>query len=102
MVVKDWSEDFAKKVREQREKLGMYLEGSIGLPKTAADVATFFADMDIGQLVSWERCLEVITQRAGLSARVIYNVENFAPSADVPLLYNEVAVPFLSLTYVSV
>ena len=68
----------------------------------AADVATFFADMDIGQLVSWERCLEVITQRAGLSARVIYNVENFAPSADVPLLYNEVAVPFLSLTYVSV
>jgi hypothetical protein len=58
--------------------------------------------MDIGQLVSWERCLEVVTQRAGLSARVIYNVENFLPSADVPLLYNEVAVPFLNLTYVSV
>lgn len=41
VVVKDWSSDFAKKVRERREKLGMYLEGSIGLPKTTADVATF-------------------------------------------------------------
>jgi sugar phosphate isomerase/epimerase len=41
VVVKDWSADFAKKVRDRREKLGMYLEGSISLPKTAADVATF-------------------------------------------------------------
>ncbi len=39
--VKDWSSDFAKKVRDKREKAGLYLEGSIGLPKTAADVATF-------------------------------------------------------------
>ena len=68
----------------------------------ASDVASFFADMDIGQLVSWERVLEVVTNRAGISARVIYNVENFLPNADVPLLYNEVAVPSLSLTYVSV
>ncbi|MFN8347115.1 MAG: TIM barrel protein [Spirosomataceae bacterium] len=41
VVVKDWSADFAEKVRDRREKLGMYLEGSIGLPKTTADVATF-------------------------------------------------------------
>jgi 3-oxoisoapionate decarboxylase len=39
--VKDWSTDFAKKVRDQREKAGLYLEGSIGLPKTAAEVGTF-------------------------------------------------------------
>ncbi|HEV7349673.1 sugar phosphate isomerase/epimerase family protein [Telluribacter sp.] len=39
--VKDWTSDFAKKVRDKREKAGLYLEGSIGLPRTAADVAAF-------------------------------------------------------------
>jgi len=40
-VVKDWHIDFAKKVREKCEKLDMYLEGSIGLPNKAEDIATF-------------------------------------------------------------
>ncbi|MEZ4902760.1 MAG: TIM barrel protein [Spirosomataceae bacterium] len=40
-VVKDWPIDFAKKVRERCEKLEMYLEGSIGLPNKAGDMATF-------------------------------------------------------------
>ncbi|WP_421829134.1 sugar phosphate isomerase/epimerase family protein [Larkinella sp.] len=40
-VVKDWSADFAKKVRSEREKTGLYLEGSIGLPKKAEQVAAF-------------------------------------------------------------
>jgi sugar phosphate isomerase/epimerase len=39
--VNNWSQDFAKKVRDRREKLGLYLEGSIGLPKKSDDVATF-------------------------------------------------------------
>ena len=41
VVVNGWSDDFAKQVRDKREKLGLYLEGSIGLPKTSADVAKF-------------------------------------------------------------
>lgn len=41
VVVKDWTADFAKKVRERREKLGMYIEGSIGLPKKADDIPVF-------------------------------------------------------------
>ena len=41
VVVKDWTADFAKKVRDRREKLGLYLEGSIGLPKKAEDVPVF-------------------------------------------------------------
>jgi sugar phosphate isomerase/epimerase len=36
-----WAEDFAKQVRAEREKLGMYLEGSIGLPKDSADLSRF-------------------------------------------------------------
>lgn len=44
-VVNGWQSDFSKKVREEREKKGMYLEGSIGLPKTKEDVARFEADI---------------------------------------------------------
>jgi 3-oxoisoapionate decarboxylase len=39
--VNNWSSDFAKQVRDLREKLGLYLEGSIGLPKTQTDVNDF-------------------------------------------------------------
>jgi sugar phosphate isomerase/epimerase len=39
--VKDWSVDFGKKVRDIREKRGLFLEGSIGLPKKPEDVPAF-------------------------------------------------------------
>jgi sugar phosphate isomerase/epimerase len=39
--VNGWQSDFAKKVRDQREQMGMYLEGSIGLPKSSSEVAAF-------------------------------------------------------------
>lgn len=39
--VRNWTTDFAKKVRDRREKLGLYLEGSIGLPQKAEDIAAF-------------------------------------------------------------
>lgn len=41
VMVNDWTTDFAKKVRDKREKAGLYLEGSIGLPKKAEDIASF-------------------------------------------------------------
>ncbi|GAB3905776.1 hypothetical protein GCM10028803_37140 [Larkinella knui] len=44
-VVRDWSADFAKKVRDEREKTGLYLEGSIGLPKKTDQVAAFEQDV---------------------------------------------------------
>lgn len=40
-TVGGWATDFAKKVRDEREKLGMYLEGSISMPKNADDVSRF-------------------------------------------------------------
>ena len=39
--VNNWTSDFAKKVRDQRENLGLYLEGSIGLPKSQEDLDRF-------------------------------------------------------------
>ena len=41
VIIRNWSKDFAKKVRDRRERLGLYIEGSIGLPKTTADVPAF-------------------------------------------------------------
>ncbi|MEX2230839.1 MAG: TIM barrel protein [Cyclobacteriaceae bacterium] len=47
--VRNWSQDFAKKVRDRREKLGLFLEGSIGLPKNAGEVAVFEAEVLAGK-----------------------------------------------------
>ncbi|WP_019990821.1 sugar phosphate isomerase/epimerase family protein [Rudanella lutea] len=41
VVVNNWADDFAHSVRDRREKLGLYLEGSVGTPKTPADAAAF-------------------------------------------------------------
>jgi 3-oxoisoapionate decarboxylase len=41
VLVRDWDKAFARKVRNARETLNLYLEGSIGLPKTSGDVPMF-------------------------------------------------------------
>ncbi|HEX5169887.1 MAG TPA: TIM barrel protein [Cyclobacteriaceae bacterium] len=41
VMVRDWSADFAKKLRDRREKLGLYLEGSIAIPANVDDVSRF-------------------------------------------------------------
>ena len=40
-----WQEEFAKKVRDRREALGLYLEGQIGVPSGDADVGRFEAEV---------------------------------------------------------
>jgi hypothetical protein len=39
--VNGWATDFAKQVRDIREKSGLYLEGSISLPKSSDQVPKF-------------------------------------------------------------
>jgi sugar phosphate isomerase/epimerase len=41
VTLEGWTEDFSKKVRDRREKLNMYLEGSISLPKDDTGAAIF-------------------------------------------------------------
>ncbi len=43
--VKGWETSFAKSIRDEREKLGLYLEGSISLPKSMDEVQSF--EMDV-------------------------------------------------------
>ena len=45
VVVNNWTTDFAKEVQRTREKLGMYVEGSAGVPKSAADLPRFEQDV---------------------------------------------------------
>ena len=40
-TVRDWTPDIAKKLRKQKDKWGMYLEGSIGLPRNAEEIPRF-------------------------------------------------------------
>lgn len=49
VTVGSWTEDFAKKVRDAREKKGMYLEGSIALPKEANDLARFEGELRLAK-----------------------------------------------------
>jgi sugar phosphate isomerase/epimerase len=43
--VSGWSADFARQVRDRRERLGLYLEGSIGLPLKPEEVPRFEAEV---------------------------------------------------------
>lgn len=45
VVVRNWADDFVKAIRTEREKLDLFIEGSIGLPKKPEDVAAFEADV---------------------------------------------------------
>lgn len=49
VMIRDWSKDFAKKVRDRREQFGMYLEGSIAMPFTRDEVARFESDVVNGK-----------------------------------------------------
>jgi sugar phosphate isomerase/epimerase len=73
-TVGGWATDFGKKVRDEREKLGMYLEGSIGLPKTPQDVAKFETE-----LLAAKEAGATILRTACLGGR---RYENFKTEAD--------------------
>ncbi|HET7180123.1 MAG TPA: TIM barrel protein [Chryseosolibacter sp.] len=59
--VRDWSPDFSKKVRALLERSGMYLEGSVSLPKNPGDADRFEQDVksarDAGAKVIRTVCL---------------------------------------------
>lgn len=45
VMVRSWTADFTKKVRDRRENLGLFIEGSIGLPRSADEVSRFEQDI---------------------------------------------------------
>ena len=45
VVVRNWTPDFTRKVKSRLDKTGMYLEGSVALPKTSDDKSRFEEDV---------------------------------------------------------
>jgi sugar phosphate isomerase/epimerase len=48
-TVRDWTPEIAKKLRTQKDKWGMYLEGSIGLPRNADEVPRFVHEVQLAK-----------------------------------------------------
>jgi sugar phosphate isomerase/epimerase len=72
--VDGWTADFSRKVRDRREKLGMYLEGSIPLPKDD-DSALIFED----QVVRAKEAGAAVLRTVCLNGR---RYENFKTAAE--------------------
>ncbi|MGB3584904.1 MAG: TIM barrel protein [Tunicatimonas sp.] len=47
--VRNWTQDFAGKVRSRREQLGLYVEGSIRLPKSTDEVSAFEQEIKLAK-----------------------------------------------------
>jgi sugar phosphate isomerase/epimerase len=62
VVVRDWTTDFAKKVRDRRENLGLYLEGSIAVPDKPDDVPKFEQEV-INSKEAGAQILRTVTSR---------------------------------------
>lgn len=72
VIVRNWTHDFASKVRNRRENLGMYIEGSIGLPKTESDIAAFEKE-----IVAAKEAGAEITRTVCLSGRRYETFQSF-------------------------
>ena len=93
IVVKDWSADFAKRVRDKREKLGMYLEGSISVPKTAGDAAAFEQDV-VRAKEAGAQVLRTVCS-GGRRYEVLHSADAFADQMKNALASLTVAEPIL-------
>ena len=89
--VRDWTADFSKKVRDTREKLGLYLEGSISLPKDVSDIPRFEKD-----IVAAKEAGATIARTVCLSGRRYENfksLEEFREFAKRSVASLEIAEP---------
>ena len=91
--VKDWTKDFAGKVREKREKLGMYVEGSIGVPFKPEDVPAFERDVvsakEAGALILRTVCT------SGRRYEIYHSREDFDKAHKAALTALQLAEPVL-------
>jgi len=91
--VKDWTIDFAKKVRDRREQLGLYLEGSIGMPGKAEDVSRFEQEV-ISAKEAGARVLRTVCS-AGRRYEIFHSLEAFLDSKRIALTSLALAEPIL-------
>lgn len=92
--VNNWTSDFAKKVRDRREKLGLYLEGSIGLPGKEEDVSRFEQDV-INAKEAGAQVIRTVAS-AGRRYELFHTNEAFQEAKKNALTSLQLAEPVLS------
>lgn len=93
VVIKDWTLDFGKKVRERREKLGMYLEGSLGVPGKPEDVAKFEQEVIAAKEAGAQIIRTVCT--SGRRYEVFHSANEFDEARKKALTSIQLAEPIL-------
>ncbi|PSR53700.1 xylose isomerase [Adhaeribacter arboris] len=93
VVVKDWTNDFAKKVRDRREKLGLYIEGSIGVPKKTEEVAAFEQEVKNAKEAGMQVLRTVCS--SGRRYETYHSAEDFAELQKNALSSLQLAEPIL-------
>jgi 3-oxoisoapionate decarboxylase len=93
VTVRGWASDFAKKVRDEREKTGLYLEGSIGLPKNETEVALFEEEVKLAKEAgaSILRCVSLGPRRY----EALHSYREFLEFKEGGLLALQLAEPIL-------
>ena len=93
VVIKDWTIDFGKKVRDRREKLGMYLEGSLGVPGKPEDVAKFEQEVIAAKEAGAQIIRTVCT--SGRRYEVYHSASDFEDARKKALASIQLAEPVL-------
>jgi sugar phosphate isomerase/epimerase len=91
--VNGWTTEFAKKVRDKREKLGMYIEGSIAMPFEAQNVTAFEKEI-IAARESGATVLRTVCT-SGRRYEVYHSPAEFKKAHDDAIRSLELAAPVL-------
>ena len=91
--VRDWSADFVKKIRDRREKLGLYLEGSIGMPKDSEDLPRFEQEV-IGAKEAGAQVIRTVCS-AGRRYEIFHSLEAFQEAQKNAMTSLRLADPIL-------
>jgi sugar phosphate isomerase/epimerase len=91
--VRDWASDFVTKIRDRREKIGLYLEGSIAAPKDTGDVARFDQDVKAAREAGAQVVRTVCS--SGRRYEIFHSREDFLKAQKNALAYLQLAEPVL-------
>lgn len=91
--VNNWAKDFSKKIRERKETLELYLEGSMGVPYTPADVSKFEQDV-LGAKEAGVQIIRTVCSR-GRRYEAFHSAEEFDTAYQQAIVSLQLAEPVL-------
>lgn len=93
VLVNNWSMEFAKKVRTEKEKRAMYLEGSIAMPYNANEVDAFEKNIIAGKTAGMDVIRTVCT--SGRRYEVYHSAEDFETARNKAITALQLGEPIL-------